>query len=135
MKTIVFDTNVLIRFLEKGGDFARGLERYERVLIPAPVDGEYRAGLDLATKAGRRRVQALEAFLSDESVEFVAIDRVISEKYALLFQTLKKQGTPIPQNDIWIAAVALVRNAALATFDEHFANIQLLPLERMSTPD
>ena len=56
MKPLVLDTNVLIRFLERGGDYADTFSRYDRLLIPAAVDGEYRAGIDAATKSGLRHL-------------------------------------------------------------------------------
>ena len=90
------------------------------------MDAEFRAGLDLATRAGRRRAQVLDGFLGESSVEFVSADRDVSSKYAMLYRVLKRQGTPIPVNDIWIAASALVLNVPLCTFDQHFRNVPLL---------
>ena len=126
MNAAVVDTNVLITFLEKGSRVADVLGRFDKLLVPAAVDAEFRAGLDLATRTGRRRVQVLDDFLGESSVAFVSADRDVSIKYAMLYRVLKRQGTPIPVNDIWIAASALVLNVPLCTFDQHFRNGPLL---------
>ena len=126
MNAAVVDTNVLIAFLERGSRVADVLGRFDRLLVPAAVDAEFRAGIDLATRTGRRRVQVLDGFLGESSVAFVSADRDVSVKYAMLHRVLKRQGTPIPVNDIWIAASALVLNVPLCTFDQHFRNVPLL---------
>ena len=126
MNAAVVDTNVLITFLERGSRVADVLGRFDKLLVPAAVDAEFRAGLDLATRTGRRRVQVLDDFLGESSVAFVSADRDVSIKYAMLYRVLKRQGTPIPVNDIWIAASALVLNVPLCTFDQHFRNVPLL---------
>ena len=126
MNAAVVDTNVLITFLEGCSRVADALGRFDKLLVPAAVDAEFRAGLDLATRTGRRRAQVLDGFLGESSVAFVSADRDVSSKYAMLYRVLKRQGTPIPVNDIWIAASALVLNVPLCTFDQHFRNVPLL---------
>jgi len=126
MTSVAVDTNVLISFLQNGGDLAQVLGRFDRLVIPFAVDAEFRAGINLATHSVRNHLQILETFLADPSVEYVAADSVISQKYAMVYQVLRKQGTPIPVNDIWIASVALVRNTPICTFDRHFRHVPLL---------
>ena len=128
VKPLVLDTNVLIRFLERGGDYAETFSRYDRLLIPAAVDGEYRAGIDAATKSGLRRQKAFDVLLGSSAVEYVPVGREVSAEYAQVFRQLQERGTPIPQNDIWIAATALVRRAPLCTLDDHFKNVEELEL-------
>ena len=128
MKPLVLDTNVLIRFLERGGDYVETFSRFDRLLIPAAVEGEYRAGIDAATRPGQRRQKAFDALLGSSAVEFVPVRREISAEYAQVFRQLQERGTPIPQNDIWIAATARVRHAPLCTLDDHFKNVEGLEL-------
>ena len=128
MKPLVLDTNVLIRFLERGGDYAATFSKFDLLLIPAAVDGEYRAGIDAATRPGQRRQTAFDALLESSAVEYVPVGREVSSEYAQVFRQLQEKGTPIPQNDIWIAATALVRHAPLCTLDDHFKNIEGLEL-------
>ena len=126
MNAIVVDTNVLIEFLEKGNRITELLGRYDKLLVPAAVDAEFRAGLDISTKSGYRATQLLDELLADETVDFLPVGRDESLKYAMLYRVLRQQGTPIPINDIWIAATALVKNAPVCTFDKHFRHVPLL---------
>lgn len=132
MNAAVVDTNVLIAFLEKGSPVAEALGRFDKLLVPAAVDAEFRAGLDMMTRAGRRRAEILDGFLDESSVAFVPADRNVSVKYAMLHRVLKRQGTPIPVNDVWIASSALVLNVPLCTFDRHFRNVPLLDVVEVS---
>ena len=131
MKSLVMDTNALIRFLERGEDGADLLVRYDRLVVPATVDGEFRVGCDLTTRNGRARARLLDDLLQDDSVAFASIDEKVSAKYADLFRLLKKRGTKIPLNDVWIASVALSLDAPLCTFDAHFSRIPLLRIESL----
>ena len=47
---------------------------------------------------------------------------------------LRKAGTPIPTNDIWIAAHVFETGAELITFDRHFDSVRGLPLTTLPTP-
>lgn len=131
MKSLALDTNALIRFLERGEDFSEVFARYDRLIVPATVDGEFRVGCDSGTRNGCAQIRLLEDLLMDDAVLFAAIDERVSAKYADLFRYLKERGAKIPQNDVWIAAVALVHDATLCTFDAHFSHIPLLRLERL----
>ena len=131
VKPLVLDTTVLIRFLERGGDYVETFSRFDRLLIPAAVDGEYRAGIDVATNSGQRRQRAFDALLGSSAVEYVPAELEVSAEYAQVFRQLQERGTPIPQNDIWIAATARVRHAPLCTLDEHFNNVEALELVRL----
>ena len=128
MKPLVLDTNVLIRFLERGGDYAETFSAFDRLPIPAAVDGEYRAGIDAVTRSGQRRQTAFDALLESSAVEYVPVEREVSSEYAQVFRQLQEKGTPIPQNDIWIAATARVRHAPLCTLDDHFKNVEEIEL-------
>ena len=55
-----------------------------------------------------------------------------AEMYAKVYQALRAQGRPIPQNDMWIAASALEHGADVATHDEHF---RLVPMLTVIVPD
>ena len=129
MNLAVIDTNVLIDFLENGA-YAAVLRQYDRLLVPAPVDAEVRAGLDPGTKSGRNRAALLDEFLADPSVEYVPAGPAESRKFAQLYRYLKRQGTPLPLHDVWIAATALVRDLPLCTADRHYRRIPLLRLVR-----
>ena len=65
-------------------------------------------------------------FIATPSVRTVPIIDRTAELYAKVYQALRKQGTPIPQNDMWIAASALEHGADIATTDEHFRLVPML---------
>ena len=53
-------------------------------------------------------------------VQVVNIDASVADRYGILVKMLRKMGTPIPANDIWIAAAALETGSRLVTYDSHF---------------
>jgi tRNA(fMet)-specific endonuclease VapC len=68
-------------------------------------------------------IEELNSFLERPGIVTVSIDLSIAERYGLLVKALKEAGTPIPTNDLWIAAVALETGARLLTRDRHFKSI------------
>jgi tRNA(fMet)-specific endonuclease VapC len=65
----------------------------------------------------------LNKFLQHEIVKFVQIEKITSDRYSRIAAQLKRQGTPIPTNDIWIAAQTMEYGAELITLDKHFETI------------
>ena len=68
-------------------------------------------------------IEDLNRFLSHESVETIQIGAITADRYARIATQLKRQGTPIPTNDIWIAAQTFEHGAELITMDRHFEKI------------
>ena len=126
MKSLLLDTNVLIKFLRGEEQIAKIIAGYETVVVPTIVIGEYKSGVDLDTKAGRIQLSMLESFLEDVAVKVVEISEDVADAYARIFRVLRKNGTPIPQNDLWIAACAITKGAVVYSLDSHFANVPLL---------
>ena len=126
MKSVVFDTNFLIDFCQSPSRFRHSdMGEYGQILIPSVVLGEYKAGIQ-NTKRGEEARNRLAQLLSRSSVKTVPVGEKTAEIYAKVFQLLREQGKPIPQNDIWIAAIALQHNLALLSRDGHFDNIPQL---------
>ena len=65
----------------------------------------------------------LDRFLAHEAVELVHIGEITSDRYSRIAAQLKRQGTPIPTNDIWIAAQTMEHGSELITSDHHFEKI------------
>ena len=128
MKKLFLDTNVIIRLLRGEVGVAEKIAAFDRIMISTVVLGEYKAGIDLGTSAGRAQKSALEEMLDSASVEIVPITEDTSDEYARIFRVLKEKGTPIPLNDIWIAAQTMESGAWLYTGDSHFASIPLMKL-------
>jgi tRNA(fMet)-specific endonuclease VapC len=84
--------------------------------------GELRTGFALGSR--RRRNEAeLDAFLDNPVVEVLTVDAETSRHYAEIVAELRKAGTPVRTNDIWIAATAARNGTSVLTCDEHFERI------------
>ena len=126
MKPLMLDTNVLIRFFRSDRKIASIISAYEKIVVPAIVLGEFKAGADPNTACGKRQLEVLDSFLDSPSVGIIPVTDDIASVYARIFRVLKANGTPIPQNDMWIAACAVDAGATLLSSDGHFASIPLL---------
>lgn len=117
---MIVDTNALSAFIE--GDAAAGelLRQQSRVCIPVIVLGEYRYGI-----AGSRHRAIYEQWLDLRTPHFdvlhVTEDTAVT--YAEIRVILKQQGTPIPANDVWIAALARQHRLPVLSRDRHFDGI------------
>ena len=122
MRSLILDTNAYSGFLSGDPAILDALGEAESVKMSVVVLGELFAGF----RGGRRRSQNLRylnSFLAKRSVEVLDISRETSEVFGQIKYSLKEAGTPIPINDVWIAAQALETGSILATFDRHFAKV------------
>lgn len=123
---IAIDTNRYRDFCE-GVDVAVNLfQTANRIFVPFPVLAELRAGFSCGTLS-RRNEQVLNLFLSRSRVSVVFADEQTTFHYARLFFQLRQQGTPIPTNDLWIAALVQQHNLLLFSRDKHFNALPQLP--------
>jgi predicted nucleic acid-binding protein len=86
------------------------------------VLGELRAGFLHGSRLAENLAE-LAQFLASPRVDTVAIEDETAERYALIFDSLRRVGGPIPTNDIWIAASALQFGTVLVTTDPHFGRV------------
>jgi tRNA(fMet)-specific endonuclease VapC len=98
------------------------LERADSVLVPSIVLGELYAGFYMGQRA-KENIEKMTSFLERPGIATVSIDHAIAERYGLLIKALKEAGTPLPTNDVWIAAVTLETGARLLTRDVHYKSI------------
>ncbi len=119
---ICVDTNAYSEYKKGDSAITRVLEEADQVFIPSVVLGELFAGFYLGS-ATKKNLLELDAFLSISGIYIIEISREIAEKYGNLIKILQKQGTPIPTNDIWIAAATLEYNAKLLSYDSHFEHV------------
>ena len=117
---MIVDTNALSAFVD--GDTAVGdiLRQQARACIPVIVLGEFRYGI-----AQSRHRATYEQWLQSEldHFEVLAVTAQTTITYATLRVALKEQGTPIPANDAWIAALALQHKLPVLTRDRHFDTV------------
>ncbi|MDA1305845.1 MAG: type II toxin-antitoxin system VapC family toxin [Acidobacteria bacterium] len=116
---LVLDTSAYSRF-RAGDTRVRDLiAEAEQVLVPAPVLGELHGGFEMGSRTLENRV-ALSEFLSEPFVRTIPVSENVARHYGRIYAGLRRAGTPIPTNDIWIAACALDEGACLLTFDRDF---------------
>lgn len=130
MRTACLDSNVLFGVLS-GRLPGALLERYDQLLIPSTVVGEFLCGIECDTKRGRQQKEIFDQFVAASSVRMTSVTPVTAEHYAKIFALLKHNGTPIPVNDIWIAASAMEHGAELITNDAHFSLIATLRVKSL----
>ena len=119
---IMLDTSAYVRFKRNAVETVEIIVRDELILFSPVVLGELMFGFRNGTRF-EENMEALNSFLEHEAVELVQIGNITSDRYSRIALQLKQQGTPIPTNDIWIAAQTMELGAELITSDQHFAKI------------
>jgi tRNA(fMet)-specific endonuclease VapC len=98
----------------------------EAVFLPFVVVAELRAGFALGRR-GAQNERVLRAFLAKPGVATLFADEQTTHHYATLFRQLRAQGTPIPVNDLWVAALVLQHDLTLCARDRHFDRLPQIP--------
>ena len=125
MTSIIIDTNAYSHLLKGNKAVQKVLEQTNLIYLSPIVIGELKTGFKLGSKT-KFNQQLLDDFINQPTVQTLDIDSATSEVYSNIFVNLKKAGTPIPLNDVWIAAQALQTKSSLLTYDQHFSNIPSL---------
>jgi tRNA(fMet)-specific endonuclease VapC len=94
----------------------------EIVLVPVTVLGELHGAFELGSRARENRV-ALSEFLAEPFVAVVPVSSGVARQYGRVYAALRRAGTPVPVNDMWIAACTLDQGGCLVTFDHDFERI------------
>lgn len=119
---LVLDTSAYSHFRTGHAQVLDALARAERVLIPVTVIGELEAAFEWGTRARENR-RALESYLEEAFVEVLPLTPSVARYYGRTFVALRRAGTPLPVNDIWIAAATLDCGGTLLTFDRDFGRV------------
>ena len=101
------------------------LEEAETIYLPFVVLAELRAGFAVG-RHGVQNEHVLQRFLGKPAVEPLYPTEGTTRMYASLFRQLRSQGTPIPTNDLWIAALVMQHNLVLCSRDRHFEHLPQL---------
>jgi len=119
---LILDTNGYAGFKMGNPEIVEYLTRANVILISPIVLGELMFGFINGVRF-QQNMDELDQFINHEAVEEIQIGKITADRYSRIAAQLKRQGTPIPANDIWIAAQAMEHGAELVTMDRHFEKI------------
>lgn len=122
---VALDTNRYVDLCKGVEETVALVEEAEAVMLSFVVLGELRAGF----AHGRRQAEnerVLRQLLLKAGVHVLFADDQTTHHYASVFRQLRRQGTPIPTNDIWLAALVLQHNLVLHARDKHFDHLPQL---------
>jgi tRNA(fMet)-specific endonuclease VapC len=123
---IAIDTNRYRDFCSAVPEAIMRLSTVKLIFMPFVTLAELRAGF-LCGNLSRKNEAALSQFLNSPRVRLLFADEATSHHYARIFLQLRSQGTPIPTNDIWIAALTMQHGLFLYSRDKHFDYLPQLP--------
>jgi tRNA(fMet)-specific endonuclease VapC len=114
---LILDTNALSAAADREPAALELVARADRVAVPVIVLGEYRLGI-----AQSRHHTSYKNWLREwiAAVIVLDIEEETTQHYAAIGLELKKKGTPIPSNDLWIAALCRQHSLPVLTRDRHF---------------
>ena len=122
MKALLLDSSAYSAFMRGDPDIKLALQQADEIYLSPIVLGELMSGF-LRGKYRRKNEQELAAFLSSPRVRTLQIDEGTAERYAVILNSLWAAGTPIPTNDLWIAASAMQHGFHLLTTDTHYTKV------------
>ena len=120
---IILDTSAYSAFRRGNLDIVAGIQQADEIVMNPIALGELSAGFRKGRDRQKNKAE-LEDFLASPRVTVVDIDSETGERYALIINALWDAGTPIPTNDIWIAASAMQHGLRILTTDPHFVNVK-----------
>jgi tRNA(fMet)-specific endonuclease VapC len=119
MVRLALDTNRYTDLCRGNVSVVDTVELAHEVWLPFVVLGELRAGFAVGSQ-GTRNEAVLRRFLLKAGVGVLYADDQTTHQYGALYRQLRQQGTPIPTNDMWIAALVLQHSLVLFARDTHF---------------
>ncbi|MCZ6681135.1 MAG: type II toxin-antitoxin system VapC family toxin [Candidatus Poribacteria bacterium] len=130
-EALMLDTSAYSLFKRGHHQAVNAVRLASQILIPTTVIAELLAGFESGSRRDKNR-QELNTFLSSQRVRFVPMVEATAERYAHIYAHLRSAGTPIPTNDLWIAASAMEHGTALLTADGHFRHVPQILVSYLS---
>jgi tRNA(fMet)-specific endonuclease VapC len=127
VRRVLLDTNAYTRLLAGDTLVLDEVAEAGRVYLSVFVMGELLAGFRGGEKLVQNR-QMLRTFLAKPTVEFLGASAETAEIFGQIKDGLRQAGTPLPINDVWIAAHTAETGAVLVTYDDHFRQVPGLRL-------
>ena len=119
----LLDTNIVIALFAADDSVQKHIADAKEIFIPTTVIGELFFGAFKSTHS-KENISLIEKFALFNTVLSCGLGT--GKEYGRIKNLLKIKGSPIPENDIWIAAVAIEHDLTLVTRDEHFKHINEL---------
>ena len=119
---IMLDTSAYVGFKRNITEVVEVIANSEIILFSPVVLGELMFGFRSGTKF-KKNMHDLNEFINHDVVELMPMGKITADRYSRIATQLRQQGTPIPTNDIWIAAQSIEHGAELITSDQHFEKI------------
>lgn len=132
MTRILADTSAYSAFFRGHAGVKALFQKVDEIVLSPVVLGELRAGF-MAGAHRRKNERELDLFLRLSRVSVASLDEETAGCYAAVVHGLRLAGTPIPTNDIWIAASAMQHGLRVITTDRHFAKIPQILCDVLST--
>lgn len=133
MNGVLLDTSGYVHLMKGHSGISEAAGKADRVVLSSVVVGE----LLWAFRGGRHRKRNedyLARFLAREDVDQVPVDGVTADRYALIKDSVHEAGTPVPVNDLWIAATAMQHGLRVVTTDSDFLRIPQIRVDHFETP-
>lgn len=122
VERLILDTSAYSHLRHGHDDVLDAVAAADSVCLPITVLGELEGAFELGERPKANRVSLAE-FLDEPFASTLPVSRSTARKYGQVFAALRRAGTPIPVNDIWIAAATLDCGGHLLTFDRHFRHV------------
>jgi tRNA(fMet)-specific endonuclease VapC len=119
---LALDTSAYSHFMRGDPAAVDLVDVADWVGVSVVVLGELRTGFGLGKRSKQNEAE-LEAFLQNPVVHVLDVDNEAARIYSEIVIALRRAGTPVPTNDIWIAATAARVGAQIVTYDAHFRAI------------
>ncbi len=116
----LLDTNIVIAIFSNDTSVINSLGKIEEVFVPTIVLGELYYGAHKSSRI-ETNIERINAFAGSCSI--ITCDTETSRLYGEIKNDLRLKGRPIPENDIWIAAIAKQYAMTLVSRDDHFKEI------------
>jgi tRNA(fMet)-specific endonuclease VapC len=118
----LLDTNAYVALLRGDEAVAALVRGSEQLVFSIIVVGELLFGFRNGNRY-ERTLAELEDFLAQPAIALQPVSKDTADRFGRVAAGLRKAGTPIPTNDVWIAAHAFETGAELVTFDKHFESV------------
>lgn len=122
---LVLDTSAYSHFRAGRAVVLDLVAEAEAVLLPVTVLGELEGAFEIGQRPRENRA-ALARFLDEPFVSILPTTAEVARRYGQIYARLRRAGTPIPVNDMWIAAATVDCGGRLLTFDGHFERVDTL---------